>query len=404
MRRSTAVLALVTALVGVGCQDNVWFPGDFEAAKATAEARGTLIMMDFYTDWCMWCRRLETDTFSDAAVRTELQGLVPLRLDAEGNGEELAARYQVSSFPTIVFTDSDGDEVERIAGFLPPDKFADEVRRIRSGDTFVAWLEKLEQDPGNPEALRRAVTGLLERSDPEGAIARIRVFYDAAGDSGLDLGEGLLLKARIELHQRHYALAAKLFHKGWTRQVEIDGVESGANLKALLEEGIGDLDPVEQARRLREARRADAARILEELADREDAVEDPLRVASFAYSSGLAREAASLYNRWYSSNRETADPGTLNGVAWNLYLAGESLDQALTMARQAYAADSSPSVADTLARLLYVTGSVNEAIAIQTEAAAQASGEEAAEYRTAVELMTAGEPLGDQPAFAVYPG
>ncbi len=51
MRRSTAALALLLALVGAGCQDSVWFSGDFEDAKASAEARGTLIMMDFYTDW-----------------------------------------------------------------------------------------------------------------------------------------------------------------------------------------------------------------------------------------------------------------------------------------------------------------------------------------------------------------
>jgi hypothetical protein len=43
-----AAAAIVTSL---GCEQGIWFKGDFEAAIASAEARDTLIMMDFYSDW-----------------------------------------------------------------------------------------------------------------------------------------------------------------------------------------------------------------------------------------------------------------------------------------------------------------------------------------------------------------
>jgi hypothetical protein len=37
------------ALLAAGC--GVWHAGDFESALAEAEARGTLVMVEFSTDW-----------------------------------------------------------------------------------------------------------------------------------------------------------------------------------------------------------------------------------------------------------------------------------------------------------------------------------------------------------------
>ena len=69
------------------------------------------------------------------------------------------------------------------------------------------------------------------------------------------------------------------------------------------------------------------------------------------------------------------------------------------MARAAYALDSGPSVADTLAQLLYVTGAVDEAIEIEKAAAAEADG-----YAEVVARMEAGEEMVNRPEFESYPG
>jgi hypothetical protein len=44
-------MALVLAVLALGCQDDVWHDGHFESAKAEAAARGTLVMVSFSTDW-----------------------------------------------------------------------------------------------------------------------------------------------------------------------------------------------------------------------------------------------------------------------------------------------------------------------------------------------------------------
>lgn len=44
-----------------------------------------LIIVDFYTDWCGWCKRLDSDTYSNAEVANLMNTLFyPVKFDAEG--------------------------------------------------------------------------------------------------------------------------------------------------------------------------------------------------------------------------------------------------------------------------------------------------------------------------------
>jgi hypothetical protein len=74
------------------------------------------------------------------------------------------------------------------------------------------------------------------------------------------------------------------------------------------------------------------------------------------------------------------------------------------MARQAWARERSPDIGDTLARLLYVTGNVDEALALQREAVGLAEGPGSISLREALETMEAGLALEDRPEFESYPG
>ena len=82
-----------------------WEP-DLSTALARAGNENRLVMVDFYTDWCQWCKRLDQNTFSDAHVQKALQQLVTVRLNAEKDGREAAARFNVEGFPTLIFLDA----------------------------------------------------------------------------------------------------------------------------------------------------------------------------------------------------------------------------------------------------------------------------------------------------------
>jgi hypothetical protein len=54
MRRFFVATAMTLAILGVGCQpaaidEPAWFAGSFEEALASAQSRGTMLMLDFYS-------------------------------------------------------------------------------------------------------------------------------------------------------------------------------------------------------------------------------------------------------------------------------------------------------------------------------------------------------------------
>lgn len=407
-RRSMAVPTLLVAvsIVMIGCSpadEDLWFAGNLAQATAKAAEQESLVFVEFYTDWCSWCRRLESETLTDPEVRRGLADFITIRLNAEKDGAAAASEFNVESYPTMIFIDPSGEEVERIVGYLPPDKFLSEVERISAGDTLYACLQRLQSDPTNADVMKRVVDGLLERSDPEGALAKIEVFHNQEGHDH-ELCTWLTFLAGRDLHYRVYLRAARLYREAWETSLEVAPGPGSERLSRLLEAGLPDLDPAEQATRMRQARLDDAADLLA-LVDLDTAVGDDLfELAEFAFRGGHYELAANLYRRWFD------DPGTahsaeaLNRAAWQLYLAGLSLDTAVAMSRQAYELDPSADIADTLARVLYINGAAAEAIELERTASEKADGERAEQYRKATETMEAGGVLGDEPAFESYPG
>ena len=107
---------------------SVTWEKDLPSALERAQAEGKPVLVNFYADWCVWCKRLESTTLRDAKVASVLQErVVPLSLDVDGNGRELSNEFQVDGLPTIIMLDADGHEIGRIPGYMPPDTFLERV-------------------------------------------------------------------------------------------------------------------------------------------------------------------------------------------------------------------------------------------------------------------------------------
>jgi len=395
--------ALASGLFGCADRSDPWFDSNLESALAEAGDRGALVMVDFKTDWCTWCKRLDRDTFSDPAVVAELAELVPLQLDAEKEGVDAAEKYGVRSFPTIVFLDSAGHEVDRILGYLPPDAFLAEVQRIRAGDTFNACLARLNEDPANLEVLERVVEGLLERSDAMAAIGRVEAFHLAHPEDGSAHGHcrALMFTARSTMNESLYRSAARLFRRDWPEVPEVPDSLGISHLHAL----VAGLEEVEDDRQaLRTARFDDAMSLLESVDPEELDTVQMLGVAGFAFRAGHYDLATDLYRRWFDLRQAGDGVESLNHVGWNLYLMGRETKAAIAMAQEAYDVEREAGVGDTLARLLYVDGKVDQAIEIESLAAEASDGRAAEEFTVVVETMRSGEDLGDRPGYEDFPG
>jgi thiol:disulfide interchange protein len=121
---------------------------DFADGLKEAKSGGKLVVADFYATWCGPCKMMEKRTFRDPRVMTRLRDVVPVRVDAEETkvrgglkGADLALRYGVEVYPTIVVVDGEGREVARNAGVLGPDE-------------FLSWLDSVIERAGTRVASR----------------------------------------------------------------------------------------------------------------------------------------------------------------------------------------------------------------------------------------------------------
>lgn len=103
----------------------------YDTAVKKAKKANKLIMIDFYTEWCSWCKVLDTTAYVDPEVVTESKNFINLKI----NGDEapnLAMKYRITGYPTIAWIDSGGNVVDRIDGYPQGSNFADLMRSARS--------------------------------------------------------------------------------------------------------------------------------------------------------------------------------------------------------------------------------------------------------------------------------
>ena len=136
----------------------------FDDAIAAAQADGDLVLIHSYAVWCGWCRRLDADTYTDDAVQAYLaEHYEVTRLDTESNEainffggdvemRELAAALGVSSTPTTVFFNAEGQYITKAPSYWPPDQFVLVLRYVREGAyemmSFSDYVAMIEAEQG----------------------------------------------------------------------------------------------------------------------------------------------------------------------------------------------------------------------------------------------------------------
>ena len=113
------LVLLVTSLV-YG-QEIKWYE-DFDEGLAEAKRSGKPMMIDFYTDWCHWCDELDKKVYTDSDVIKLAEDFISVKIDADVD-EETKEKYRVRAYPTIIFTDSQGKEINKIRGYKKASSF-----------------------------------------------------------------------------------------------------------------------------------------------------------------------------------------------------------------------------------------------------------------------------------------
>jgi thioredoxin-related protein len=117
----------------------------YDEALTLAAKQDKPLMVDFYTDWCGFCKKLDKITYADPviaeylkthfiAVKVNAESKEPFKLPSgQMTGSSLAKSFNVSSYPAIWFLTPKGEKINYWPGFAPPEKFIVVLKYIGDG-------------------------------------------------------------------------------------------------------------------------------------------------------------------------------------------------------------------------------------------------------------------------------
>ena len=140
-----------------------WF--GFEEGLAKAEAEGKDIIIDFYTDWCKWCKVMDDSTFSEPEVIQFIgENFVPIRIKADDNQKQvefqnhtltlhqLTSAFGIKGFPSYGFLNENAKIITVVPGYIKKDMFINILKYIHlkcyemhiSFEDFISGKSKCE--------------------------------------------------------------------------------------------------------------------------------------------------------------------------------------------------------------------------------------------------------------------
>lgn len=145
MKRLLTLLGatLLLAHVPLSAAEGAWLT-DYEAAQKKAKEEKKLLLMDFTgSDWCPPCKLLHKNVFSKKAfldyakehlvlLEIDFPEYKKLPKDLEKTNKELAAKFKIEGFPTVIVQNGEGKTLKTEVGYPGLD-----------AEAYVARLKKL---------------------------------------------------------------------------------------------------------------------------------------------------------------------------------------------------------------------------------------------------------------------
>tara|TARA_Y100000782_G_scaffold114051_1_gene148930 strand:- start:202 stop:1359 length:1158 start_codon:yes stop_codon:yes gene_type:complete len=314
-----------------------------------------LVLVDFETEWCVWCDRLDTDTYTDQRViEFAKKNLISKKIDAEkNNGPQQKKKYRVKGYPTILLLDSEGNEIDRIIGYRPPEEFFNELNRIKNREnTLSDLITRYKQSINNSSVKIDLAEKYILMNLPDSARLLLDNIYSFQKKK-----HQLDFSVSFNLSQLYYKI------RSLDRSIEI--------LDQIVESGVDSSDIAYFFRLLYKSKRSSDIDALLEYAELSENIDRKQKsywqiiriLKKHKRDPSLEAELYLKVIDLYTSDYKYL-PSLLNGFSWRMTELEKNLDIALVKINKALEYGEDIKILDTKAEVLWKLNRSEEAVEI----------------------------------------
>lgn len=177
----------------------------FEEVLEKAQKEDKLVFIDFYTTWCAPCKSLDKFVFTDEKVGNLYNyEFVNIKLDAEREGVDVAKKYGVQSYPTLVFVNGLGEMVYKKSGGLDIVKMLElgnkVLEEVQSGYSIVSLKQQYASKKQDERFLSMYINKMVASGErPYDAVEEWLNIQTQIKEDDVDMMEFLLKHASLLL-------------------------------------------------------------------------------------------------------------------------------------------------------------------------------------------------------------
>lgn len=119
----------------------------YQDSLEQAKIKKLPVLIKFEASWCVWCEKMEEETFTDPEVKKELEKFVCVKIDVDKQ-VDIAKAYKIKSLPRTIVINVYDEIVGDWLGFREASDFAkllrdiDEYTHTQTGTTKIPAIQK----------------------------------------------------------------------------------------------------------------------------------------------------------------------------------------------------------------------------------------------------------------------
>ncbi len=134
--------------------ESSFWRSDYQSALSDAKAQKKLLLLHFYADWCMPCKRMDRETLYSSELTNQFgDKVIAVKINGEHH-PDLMQKFGVQSYPTDVFVTPEERIESTSSNFMPINDYLKLVSKVESNFSRIQWIQRMREKAEEEKTLK----------------------------------------------------------------------------------------------------------------------------------------------------------------------------------------------------------------------------------------------------------